>query len=68
MLQKLSELVSDLYLADSPKKIENLWKRVETAMIQLKIPAAIVTHIMQKRSVEILAKNLQEWLASKNKK
>jgi hypothetical protein len=31
MSQKLSELVSDLYLAEG-KKAESLWKRVETAL------------------------------------
>ena len=65
MLQKLSELVTDLYLADSPKKLDKLWDRVHAAMIKLKIPPAIVTHIMQKKNVEILAKNLQDWLSKK---
>jgi hypothetical protein len=65
MLQKLSELVSDLYLADSPEKLDKLWDRVHKAMLKLKIPPVIVSHIMQKRSVEILAKNLQDWLGIK---
>ncbi len=67
MLQKLSELVSDLYLADSPEKLNKLWDRVHKSMLKLKIPPAIINHIMQKRSVEILAKNLQEWLGIKKK-
>jgi hypothetical protein len=65
MLQKLSELVSDLYLANSPEKLDKLWDRVHKAMLKLKIPPAIVSHIMQKRSIEILAKNLQDWLGIK---
>ena len=67
MLQKLSELVTDLYLADSPKRIDALWDRAHKSMEKLKIPPAIIAHIMQKRSVEILAKNLQDWLAAKKK-
>jgi hypothetical protein len=67
MLQKLSELVSDLYVADSPAKLVRLWDRVHKAMIKLKIPPAIMNHIMEKKSVEILAKNLQDWLAKKKK-
>ncbi len=67
MLQKLSELVSDLYLADSPEKLDKLWDRVHKSMLKLKIPPAIINHIMQKRSVEILAKNLQDWLGIKKK-
>ena len=68
MLQKLAELVSDLYLADSPKKLDKLWDRVHTAMLKLKIPPKIIDHIMQKKNVEILAKNLQDWLGTKKGK
>ncbi len=62
MLQKLDELVTELYLAETKKKQDNLWQRVHKAMIKLKIAPAIIEHIMQKRNVEILAKNLQDWL------
>lgn len=65
MLNKLSELVSELYLADTTAKKERLWQRAEKAMIKLKIKPAIIDHIMQKRDVRILAKNLQEWHAGK---
>ncbi len=64
-LQRLSELVSELYLADSETKQKRLWERVHKAMINLKIPSAIVEHIMAKQDVQILAKNLQEWQAGK---
>jgi hypothetical protein len=68
MLGKLSELVTELYLADSDAKRSRLWQRAEKAMLNLKIPPAIVDHIMQKKDIEILAKNLQDWLARKDKK
>ncbi|MHC4621241.1 MAG: hypothetical protein ACYTEQ_26125 [Planctomycetota bacterium] len=68
MLQKLGELVTELYLADSPTRQKRLWLRAQKAMMNLKVPAPIIDHIMQKRSVEILAKNLQDWLTQKNKK
>jgi hypothetical protein len=68
MLQKLGELVTELYLADTAAKQERLWQRANKAMIKLKVPPAIINHIMQKRDVEILAKNLQDWLANKKKK
>ena len=64
-LQRLSELVSELYLADSEAKQKRLWERVEKAMTNLKIPPAIIEHIMNKRDVQILAKNLQEWQGGK---
>ena len=63
MLQKLGELVSELYVAETPSKRDRLWQRVHKAMIKLNIPPAIIDHIMQKRDVQILAKNLQDWLA-----
>jgi hypothetical protein len=66
-LTKLQELVTELYLADSDKKREKLWQRVQQAMTKLKIPPAIADHIMAKKDVEILAKNLQEWLGGVGK-
>jgi hypothetical protein len=66
-LTKLQELVSELYLADSDKKRERLWQRVGQAVARLKIPGPIAEHIMAKKDVEILAKNLQEWLGSARK-
>jgi len=68
MLGKLGELVTDLYLADTPTRKERLWQRAHKAMEKLKIPPAIIDHIMQKKDVEILAKNLQDWLAKEKKK
>ena len=65
MLQKLGELVTELYLAESQKKRDNLWQRANKAMTKLKVPAAIIEHIMSKRDVEILAKNLQDWQKKK---
>ena len=67
MLGKLGELVTELYLADSQAKKDRLWQRVHKAMVKLKVPSAIIDHIMQKQDVEILAKNLQDWLAHKKK-
>ena len=63
MLQKLGELVTELYLADTQKKKDHLWERAHKAMVKLKVSPAIINHIMQKKDVEILAKNLQDWLA-----
>lgn len=62
MLTKLSELVTELYLTETKTKSDKLWERVHKAMIKLKVKPAIIAHIMKKRSVEILAKNLSDWL------
>ena len=62
MLGKLQELVTDLYLADSKAKKDRLWERAHKAMIKLKIRPAIIEHIMAKRDVTVLAKNIEDWL------
>lgn len=62
MLTKISELVTELYLAETKAKSDKLWERVHKAMAKLKVKPAIIAHIMKKRSVEILAKNLSDWL------
>jgi 4-alpha-glucanotransferase len=67
MLQKLGELVTELYLAETAAKQKRLWLRAHKAMLKLKVPPAIIVHIMKKQSVEILAKNLQDWLAKTGK-
>jgi hypothetical protein len=61
-LNQLQELVTELYLAQNSKREDKLWERAEKAMQQLKIKPSIIEHIMQKRRVEILAQNLQDWL------
>jgi len=65
MLQKLQELVTELYLAKDTPKEDKLWQRVQQAMVKLKIPKEIVTHIMVKRDVMILAKKIKKWLGKK---
>ncbi|HWL95436.1 MAG TPA: hypothetical protein VNT79_18100 [Phycisphaerae bacterium] len=63
MLGKLSELVSELYLAETDKKREQLWKRVETAMKNLKVRDAIAAKILAERKPDLLANHLKDWLA-----
>ena len=65
MLQKLSELVTELFLAEKESRKKQLWERAHKAMVNLKIPPAIIDHIMEKKDVQILAKNLADWQKSK---
>ena len=64
MLTRLQELVSQLYLADSEAKKARLWDRVHKAMLKLKIKPAITEHIMKKKDVIVLAKNIEDWLSA----
>lgn len=61
MLQKLQELVTDLYLSEG-KKRERIWKRIETALKKIKVPDEIVEHIVQQDNPELLAKFIQKKL------
>ena len=62
MLSRLSELVTELYLADTNAKRNRLWDRVAKAMKKLKIPPVVMNNILKRRSVEILAKSVNDWL------
>lgn len=65
LLTRLQEIVTEIYLADAPKKKTQLWARVEQALTKLKIPAEIKAHILEKQNVELLARHLQDWLSAK---
>ena len=57
--QRLSELVTSLYLA-SPKKQAKMWESAEELMTRMKIPASRVTHVIQSKDVSVLAKVVEE--------
>ena len=62
MLTKLQELVTELYLAEEGLQRERLWERVRRAMTNLKVPPALIDHILSQRDPAMLAKNVQDWL------
>jgi hypothetical protein len=68
MLQKLQELVTELYLAEGPDMKKRLWERAQKAMANLKIPSDVISRIMEKQNVETLAAKVQEWLSAPRKK
>jgi len=53
-LQRLSELVSELYLAEG-KKRQRLWKSAASMLQKLEIPATRIQHIVQKDDPALLA-------------
>ncbi len=53
-LQRLSELVTELYLATG-KKLEKSWKSAEAAMSQLGVPQSRIDHLMKQKNPELLA-------------
>jgi len=62
-LQKLAELVSDLYLAEGKKK-DKLWQNAATAMKRLEVPQQRIDHLLGKKDPELLAKLVKELSAA----
>jgi hypothetical protein len=63
-LQKLQDLVAELYLAETDKKRDQLWRRVDKAIAHLEISPRLKEHILSSRNPEILAQNLENWWAA----
>ena len=61
-LQKLSEQVTELYLAEG-KSRATIWKRIVTALERLKIPASRIAQLQQADNPALLAKLVEELLA-----
>ena len=58
-LQRLSELVTELYLADG-KARERQWKFIVGALEKLKLPAERIEHLRKKDDPKLLAKLVEE--------
>jgi hypothetical protein len=58
-VQRLSELVTDLYLAEG-KKRDRLWTQVAAALEQLEFPAGRIAHLLEKRDPALLPGILEE--------
>jgi hypothetical protein len=58
-LQKLSELVTELYLAEG-KKRDKLWQTATGHMEKLKVPKDRIAHILAKKDVTLLAALVKE--------
>ena len=59
-LQKLAELVSNLYLETSTKRLENAWKNVHKQMIAAGVHEHFAKKISDARDLEQLAKVVNE--------
>lgn len=63
-LQRLSELVTELYLAEG-KARQKHWKNIAGALEKLKIPAARIEHLVKQDNPSLVAKLVEELLAKK---
>ena len=55
MLQKLSELVSELAVEEDEKKRKRLWSRAESALKNLKVPSWRIAKILEAQDPALLA-------------
>lgn len=58
-LQKLSEMVTDLYLAEG-KKRATMWERITVALEKLKVSASRIEHIRKTDNPALVAKLVTE--------
>jgi hypothetical protein len=57
--QRLSEMVTEIYLAEG-KKRDRLWKQVGEALQKLELPSGRIAHLLEKRDPALLPAILQE--------
>ena len=63
-LQRLGELITELYLAEGRAR-EKHWKAIVTALENLKVPATRIDHLVKQDNPALLAKLLEELMAKK---
>jgi len=60
LVQKLGELVSNLYLETSDKKIETGWKKVKKMLTDLKVHPGEVEYLTKDKTLSLISKKLDE--------
>jgi hypothetical protein len=61
MVQRLGDLVTDLFLAEGQKRAR-LWKRVAETLEKLKVPSGRIQHVVQSDNPTQVATLLKELL------
>ncbi|MCA9062276.1 MAG: hypothetical protein KDA96_04435 [Planctomycetaceae bacterium] len=65
--QRLSELVTNLYLAP-PKKAAKMWETAEELMTRMKLPATRIAHVIESKDPAVLARVVEELQKGKIKR
>jgi len=63
-LQRLSELVTDLYLAEGKGRLKQ-WKNIVSALEKLKIPQTRIDNLVKQDNPALVAKLVEELMAKK---
>ena len=61
LLQRLGDVLSDLYLAEGKARVR-IWKRVATTLEKLKVPNDRIQHIVQSDNPTLVANLLKQLL------
>ncbi len=60
LVQKLGELVSNLYIETSEKKIETGWKKIKKMLTDLKVHPGEVEYLTKNKDLSLISKKLDE--------
>lgn len=60
LIQKLGELVSNLYLETSEKKKETGWKKIKKMLTDLKVHPGEVEYLTKDKNLSLISKKLDE--------
>ena len=60
LVQKLGELVSNLYLEANEKKKETGWKRIKKMLTDLKVHPGEVEYLTKDKDLSLISKKLDE--------
>lgn len=63
-LQRLADLVGELYLAEG-KKQDRIWKSAASAMQKLGVPQSRIDHLLKQRRPDLIAELVKELQAKK---
>ncbi len=61
LLQRLGDLITDLYLAEGKARVR-LWKRAAESLEKLKVPQSRIQHLCQSDNPALVAELLKELL------
>ena len=65
-VQRLGEMVTDLYLAEG-KSRQRLWRRVAAALEKLKVPPSQIEHLTESDNPALVANLLKQLLAERSR-
>ena len=60
LIQKLGDLVSDLYIETSEKKRESGWKKIKDILVDLKVHPHEVEFLTKDKNLAVISKKLAE--------